>query len=134
MDVEQVRHGYEAFNQALTEGGDLNAYVREIYDPECVLEMGLLEGTIRGYEGIKRAIAGMAGVLDGLRYDPDEIIDGGDGEHFVVSFRLGGRIRSTGLPFEVHAVHVVTYRNGKACHIRLYASKAKAMKDLGLEE
>jgi hypothetical protein len=50
-NVERTRQGYEATNRALAEGGDLSLFVREAYDPEIVMEMGALEGTIRGHEG-----------------------------------------------------------------------------------
>ncbi len=131
VTVDAVRQGYEALNRALAED-DLSAYVREFYDPEIVMEMGLLEGTIRGHEGVVRSIGGQADFLEGLRFDPEEITVAG--ENVVVSLRFGGQGRSTGLPFETHAVHVLTHRDGKVLRVRLYASKAKAMQDLGLLE
>jgi ketosteroid isomerase-like protein len=130
-NVDQARAGYAALNQALA-GGDISAFVREAHDPEIVMEMGALEGTVRGQDGVVRFFEGQQAVLDDMRAEPEEFIDAGD--RVVVVFRLIGRVRSTGLPFEDRYVHVLTFRGGKVIHVRLYANKDKALEAVGLRE
>ena len=126
--LELVRRSYEAMNQAVAEG-NVAAFVRQAYDPDIVMEMGALEGTIRGLEGVQRFIEGQAAIIEGLRTEPEEVIVIGD--RLLIAFRLSGTARSTGLPFEVHYVHLVTMREGKAVHVQLYTSKAKALEAIG---
>jgi ketosteroid isomerase-like protein len=127
---EWIRANYEAFNQALAEGGDLRAFVRGAYDPEIVMEMGTIEGTVRGLDAVERFIAGQAAIIEGLRSEPEEVIEA-DGR-IVVAFRLSGRARSTGLPVEFHLFHVITLREGKAVHIELFANRSKALQAVAL--
>jgi ketosteroid isomerase-like protein len=91
-----------------------------------------LEGTISGREGVERFIRGQASIIEGLRADPEEIIDAG--EQVVVQLRLSGRAKSSGLPFEVRILHVLTLRDGKLLHLRLFNSRDKALKSVGLED
>jgi hypothetical protein len=46
----------------------------------------------------------------------------------VVPFRLSGRARNTGLPFEGHYVHMITLPEGKPVHVKLFASLSSAMR------
>ena len=131
-NVELARQGYEAMNHVLAEGGDLGVFVREAYDPDAVMEMGILEGTISGREGVERFIRGQASIIEGLRADPEEIIDAG--EQVVVRLRLSGRATGSGLPFEVRILHVLTLRDGTLLHLRLFNSRDKALKFVGLED
>jgi ketosteroid isomerase-like protein len=128
-NVRLVRLGYEAMNAAFA-GGDLDALVREVYDPSIVLEMGTLEGTRRGHQAVRSFVEGQLAVIEDFHVDPEEFIDAG--EQVIVTARLSGRARHSGLPFEARYVHVVTLRNGKAGHVRLYASKAQALAAVGL--
>jgi ketosteroid isomerase-like protein len=131
-NVERARRGYEAMNRALVEGGDLSLFVREAYDPEIVMEMGTLEGTIRGHEGVERFMRGQASIIEDLRSDVEELIDAGD--KVVVQLRLSGRAKNSGLPFEVRILHVLTLGDGKLLHLRLFNSRDKALKSVGLAE
>jgi ketosteroid isomerase-like protein len=124
--VQLVRAGYAAMNRVLAEGGDLRTFVREFYDPDIVMEMGPLEGTIKGYEAVARFIEGQAAVLGDLRSDPEEVLQVGD--RVVVPFRLSGRARSTGLPFEGHYVHVITLRQGRTVRMKVFASLSSALR------
>lgn len=125
-----VRDRYEAMNRAVAGKQDLASFVRESYDPEVVMEMGVLEGTIRGCDGVQKFIEEQAAIIAGLRSEPEEVIDAGD--RMVVPFRLSGRARSTDLPFEVHYAHVLTLRDGKILRLELYTSKAKALAAAGV--
>jgi ketosteroid isomerase-like protein len=130
-NVRLVGLGYEAMNAAFA-GADLDALVPEVYEPSIVLEMGTLEGTRRGHQAVKSFLEDQRAVIEDFHVDPEEFIDAG--EQVIVTVRLSGRARHTGLPFKARYVHVVTLRNGKALHVRLYASKAQALEAVGLSE
>ena len=124
----QIREGYERFNRAVRGEEGLEAYAKETYDPDIDVEMGWLEGTFRGHEGLAQLFEGQRAVLDDLRLDPEEIVE--VGERLVVPLCLSGRGRETGIPVEYHVAHVITFREGRIVHIRLAASKEKAMEGL----
>ncbi len=132
QNIELARQGYEALNDALLGGRDPSALIAEMFDPDVVLEMGVLEGTFRGHEGVRRFIEAQVATIEGLRFHPEEFIAAG--ERVIVPFRLSGRMPSNGLPFEARYVHVLTFRNGKALHVQLLGSVAKALEAAGLRE
>jgi ketosteroid isomerase-like protein len=131
-NVERVRQGYEALNDALYAGRDPSEVLADMYDADVSLEMGVLEGTFRGHEGVRRFVEGQVAIIDGLRVAPQEFI--AVGGRVIVPFRLSGRVRSTGLPFEARYVHVVTLRGGKAVRVQVFASVAKALEAVELAE
>jgi ketosteroid isomerase-like protein len=130
-NVATTRQAYEAFNSALDSGDDLLPLMGGI-DPDIVVEIGVLEGTFHGPEGLVRFIEGQAALFDDLRCDPEEVIDAGD--VIVVPNRLTGKARNTGLPLDYRAIHVWTLRDGKAIRLRLYESRDKALEAAGLSE
>jgi ketosteroid isomerase-like protein len=132
-NVEFVRQGYEAINLAIASGEDLLPLMENInIAPDIVVQMGVLEGTFHGREDFKRFIEGQLALFEDLRCDPEELIDAGD--HIVVPMCMSGKARSTGLPFEYHAIHVWTVRGGKWTRLRLYESREKALEAAGLRE
>lgn len=130
-NVESMRQSYEALNRALARGEDPLSLMDDV-DPEIVIEMGVLEGTFHGREGLARFIDGQVALFEGLRCDPEEFIDAGD--HLVVPMRLTGTARSTGLPLDYRALHVWTLRDGKATRLRLYESRDRALEAAGLRK
>lgn len=130
-NVEAMRQGYEALNRALAGKDDLAPVVAG-WDPDIVVEMGVLEGTFHGPEGFIKFIEGQAALFEDLRCEPKEFIEAES--HLVVPMRLTGKARSNGLRFEYHGVHVWTLRDAKATGLRLYDSKTKALQAVGLSE
>ena len=76
-NVELMRRGYEAVNRAPTTGADLAPIVSG-WDPDAVIEMGVLEGTFRGPGGFIEFIEGQAAVLDELHCEPQQFIEADD--------------------------------------------------------
>ena len=129
--VELMRERYETLNRVLATGEEMVAPAW--FDPDIVVEMGVLEGSFHGPDGFIRFIEGQAALLDDLRCEPKEFIEAGD--HMVVPMRLTGKARSNGMPFEYQAVHVWTLKDGStATHVRLYDTKAKALEAVGVVE
>lgn len=128
MDVDSVLHAYERLNRVTRGEDDLDAFITEAYHSDVVIEMGRLEGVYRGHAGVKRFIEGQQAVLDDMRVEPEEVIEVGD--HTVVPVRLTGRGRDTGIPLEYRFVHVFRFRGERCVHLKLYASKEKALEAL----
>ena len=61
-----------------------------------------------------------------------EFIDAGD--KVVVPVRFGGRAVHTGIAVAFDVVHICTARDGRWTRLDMYASKAEALKAVGLEE
>jgi ketosteroid isomerase-like protein len=104
----------------------------ENIDRDIVVEMGVLEGTFHGREGLRQFVEGQVALFEDLRCDPEEFIEAGD--QIVVPMCLSGKARRSGLPFVYHAIHVSNVQGGKATRLRLYESRAKALEAVGLRE
>ena len=61
-----------------------------------------------------------------------ELIDAGTS--VIADVRLYGRGQTSGVPLEMHEVHVLALRDGKATRLREYRTKAEALETLGLSE
>ena len=96
------------------------------------MRWSVLEGIFHGRERLRRFVEGQVALFEDLRCDPEEFIDAGD--QIVVPMCLSGKARSSGLPFEYHAIHVWSIQGGEATRLRLYESRAKARKAAGLRQ
>jgi ketosteroid isomerase-like protein len=125
-DLEAVRRSYEAFNR-----GDLEAWLgwfsadatwqaaRE--DPDAALHSGLDE--------IRRYAEGWIEAYEGLRCEPQEIIEGGRG--YVVWVRVTGTGRSSGIPLDMEQAQVMTVRDGRIAGTHEYFDRAEALAVVG---
>src|SRR5262249_17501698 len=97
-DVEAVERFFEELNPLLLTDEGLGHLAQRYVEPDCVAELGRMEGTrTGGPEGFARYFEGQRAVVDGMQIDPEEFIDVGD-HHVVMPFRLHGRAKETGLP------------------------------------
>jgi ketosteroid isomerase-like protein len=64
--------------------------------------------------------------------EADEFIDRGD--YLIVSNRLGGRARHTGLPVEFSFVNLFTLQDGKITRCEVHETVAEALEAAGLRE
>jgi steroid delta-isomerase-like uncharacterized protein len=138
QDVEVVRRWYESVSR-----GDLDALMELVSsDVEFVNEF--LGDTYRGREQIRKMFEEIWEIVEDYRVEPEELIEHGD--QIVVSVRLSGRLRHTGLsegsaegvPAEMAQVlkmaHVLTIRNGKIVRNHVCRDKARALEVVGLGE
>jgi SnoaL-like domain len=65
-------------NETIAADGDLSALIAEMYEPDAVLEMGVLEGTFRGREGVQRFLESQIEAIGRFRTDPEDFIAAGD--------------------------------------------------------
>ena len=124
-----VRSFYEAFNR-----GDIDVALAgappdvEIHDAPERPDAGIH----RGREAARKAIESVSEPFDDLQVEPREFIEAGD--EIIVILHARGRGKSSGLPLDVELAHVFTMQDGHMQVMRAYASKASALKAVGLEE
>ena len=125
-DLEAVRRSYADFNR-----GDLEAWLgwfspdatwqaaRE--DPDAALHNGLDE--------IRRYAEGWIEAYEGLRCEPQEIIEGDRG--YLVWVRVTGTGRSSGIPLDMEQAQVMTVREGRITGTQEYFDRAEALAVVG---
>jgi uncharacterized protein len=127
-NVEVVRAAYRSFNR--THELDLDAFHPNI---EWQTRDDLPDsGTHRGYAGVTQHVSSWVEAFEGLRVDPEELIDADD--LVVAVVRLHGRVRDSGHDVEMEETHVWRLLDGKATEVREYQTRAEALKAVGLSE
>ena len=120
---------FEEFSCALAGDGSLLDVAYRYIEPDCVAELGVFEGDVAGPEGIVRYFEGQLAVVDGMRIDPEELIEIGD--RVAVPFRLTGSAKATGLPIDFHYTQLFTMRDGRIAHVRMFGDKERALAAAG---
>ncbi len=132
QNVEVVRRWYEAVSR-----GDLDTLMESVSsDVEFVNEISAV-GTYRGREQIRKMFEEIWELVEDYRVEPEELIEHGD--QIVVSVRLSGRFRHTGISEGVgipgaEMAHVLTIRNGKIVRNHVCRDKARALEAAELGE
>jgi uncharacterized protein len=108
-NVETLRRGYAALNR-----GDLSA-VLELLDPDIEWHEPAHSpdaGTHRGRDSFERFLRGWIESFDGLRVEPERVIE--RGEDIVAVVHQTGTGRASGLEVEARLAHVWTVADGRA--------------------
>jgi ketosteroid isomerase-like protein len=124
-DVEAAKRYFAELNRAFAGDGDIRDIAERFMEPDAVSELGVMEGTVVGPDGMTRYFEGQMAVIQDMRIDPEGFIEIGD--RIVMPFRIHGRARETGLPIDFHYTQLFTMRNGRFARARMYASKEKAI-------
>ena len=127
-NLDAIQRHYKAFNQ-----GDLGALMRSVpSDAEFVNEA--FGETYRGREQIRKMFEELWEVVEDYRVEPEALIERGD--QIVVSVRMSGRFRHTGISegegITAEMAHVLTMRDGKIVRNRVCRDKARALDAVGL--
>jgi ketosteroid isomerase-like protein len=136
-NVELARRAYAAMGNAY-KTGDLLPVIEDFCDPEIVFSNEAVvsgypeKGEWHGHEGLLQFGVGQTEAFQQMWIEPEEFIDAGDS--VVIPLRLGGKARHTGIEIGFSVVHVVTFRDGKAVRIDLYAETTEALAAVGLPE
>jgi uncharacterized protein len=129
-NVEIVRHFSRLFEQ-----GDRDEW-REHFDPEVVWDTSASgmpsAGILHGHEGVERFFRDWLGTWHNYRLAMRECLDAGDS--VVVVFRQRGTGRGSGIESERDFYGVYEMRRSQVVRFRLFASRAEALKAVGLEE
>jgi uncharacterized protein len=117
------------------EEGDRDEW-REHFDPAVVWDTSASgmpsAGIFHGHQGVERFFRDWLGTWQNYTIEMRELLDAGDS---VVSvFRQRGTGRGSGIESERDFFGVYELRKSKVVRFRLYASRAEALKAVGLEE
>ena len=123
---EQIRAAYTVFNErGEVEGGLFGPDVEWHNDPEWPGG-----GVHRGAEAIRRDLARQREAWGEARFDPVEIIRGGDRIVVLIDMRVTGK--TSGAPVGVEGAHVFTLRDGKVVKVEAFVDRARAFAAAGL--
>jgi ketosteroid isomerase-like protein len=122
-NAELVRRGYESFA-----AGDVQAAL-ELIDPNVVVAVftgrpGANRETYHGHEGFFENLGEMTDVFDDFRFEPLEIEEYGD--RLLVTVRVTGRGKASGVGIDSRLFHVWTVRDGKAVRFEIYNERDEA--------
>ena len=127
-NADIVRRGYEALN-----GGGIEAAL-DFFDPDVVIdfppEISPEPQTLRGHDAIRRWFEALAEIMEGVRIEPEELIEAGD--QVVAPVRLIGTGRGSGIEGVQRVTQVWTLRDGRAVRMDAYAEKSSALEAVGL--
>ncbi len=129
-NVEAVRRAVAAFNEGGVEGLLVH------FDPgiEWISVRGFLPDAQdrAGHEGVREWFSMISELFCDLRWEPLEFVDAGD--RVMVSARLSGIGKGSGIATEVTLFHVVTLRGSKAVRFESYMNRPEALEAAGLSE
>ena len=127
--MEFVRSMYEAWDS-----GGIEAVLPSLAsDIEIEDRGGLIdsEATYRGHDGARELENRFFGEFDDGRIDVEEALPG---PSVVVTVRLRGRGKASGVEVELTQWHVWTVRDGQAVHWRIFANRQEALEAAGHSE
>ena len=125
-NVDAVRRAWEAFERHDNEA------IFPLYDPEVEVQYPFLDRVYRGLPGVQEYFRDWLAVWDEFGSEVEEWIDAGDS--VIAVMHSWGRGKQSGARVEERNAHVWTLRNGKLWRLRVYATRAEALKAVGLEE
>ncbi len=130
QNVETVREAFEAVNR-----GEIERFLERVhpdFEVEISPELSAEPDSYRGQEGMRRYFRSFEDAMDEIRFQPERIWDAG--ESVVVHARLTAKGRHTAIPVTQQFVQVWTMHEGRAMHVRTYASTSEALQAAGLSE
>jgi ketosteroid isomerase-like protein len=125
-----LRRGYDRLNASDSEGFlRVCATDFEMHDLPSLPGAGVHIG----HDAARAWWARMCEVFGELRFDPDEILDAGDGR-FVVVCHVYGRGTHSGASIDGLTFNIWTVRDGKLSSCATYDTHAEALAAAGLDE
>jgi uncharacterized protein len=127
-NVEIVRRGYEHYNRTGEPDYDM-------LDPEIVYDVSRRTfdpGVYHGHEGVRELSALIQEQWATMRVEPQDFVDAED--HVIVSVRLVGVGKESGVETKANAAHLWTIRGGKAVRQRTFQTMSEALEAAGLQE
>ncbi len=129
-NVELARAQYKRWNAE-----DFDAWI-EGFDPDVEYFSSISasldgRGEYRGHTGMRRFIDDYVGAWEYFRLQPIQYID--SDPHVAVFMKATGRGHESGVKVERDVAHVWTFRRGRAVRHLSFATRAEALKAVGLE-
>jgi len=127
-NVEIVRRGYEHYNR--TGEPDYSVFDAEVvYD---VSRRTFDPAVYHGHDGVREFVGLIREQWATMRLEPQDFVDVGD--KVVVSVRLVGVGKESGVETEANTAHVWTFRGGKIVRQTTFQTMAEALEAAGLSE
>ena len=125
MDRLRLEERFECWNR-----GEFDLML-EPYAEDAVFDISAVftdVAPVRGHEDMRRCWHGLQETWDGLRLDPVELLDVGDGR-YVVDLRLWGKGRRSGAEVDQRfaMLYAVRSEDGKVTHAQLLPDIAAAI-------
>jgi ketosteroid isomerase-like protein len=127
-NVEIVWRGYEHYNR--TGEPDYS-----VLDPEVVYDVSRRTFdpiVYHGHEGVREFLALIREQWATMRLEPQDFVDAGD--KVVVSVRLVGVGKESGVETTANAAHVWTFRDGRIVRQTTFQTMPEALEAAGLSE
>ena len=127
-NVEIIRRGYEHYNR--TGEPDYS-----VLDPEVVYDVSTRTFdpfVYHGHEGVREFLALIREQWATFRLEPQEFVDAGDS--VVVSVRLVGVGKESGVETTANAAHLWTLRRGKIVRQTTFQTMSEALEAAGLRD
>jgi uncharacterized protein len=124
--AEQLRRGYELLSRDGVKG------IADLLDPDFEVQTApeLPEaGTYKGEEAFETLIGTLSDPFEEIQLHPERFIELRQ-NLLIVPLHILGRGKSSGLPLDLHVVHVWTMRNRRALQLRVFTSFAAALEAL----
>jgi len=83
----------------------------------------------QGHEAVRASLAHWKAEWDDYRVVPEEFVDMGD--HVVVTVRLGGRGRGSGVEIDARFYDLYTLRDGKIVRMDQFSERSEALEAVG---
>jgi uncharacterized protein len=90
-------------------------------------------GEMQGTEATRRYVQDWLDTFDDISVVPEELLDIGD-DHVIAVQTISGRAKLSGVETELRYAVLCTLRDGKIVRCHEYATRAEALKAVGLEE
>ncbi len=120
--ADRLRRAYALFNEERSLDWDL-------MDPAIQHDQteGLfLDGVFYGPEGIKAALTEIEADWDGMKLEPEDVIDLGD--RMLVMVRMTARVRDSEAEIDAQVAHLWEFRGNRAIRWSVYGDRAAAMR------
>ena len=127
-NVEIVRRGYEHYNR--TGEADYS-----VLDPEVVYDVSRRTFdpiVYHGHDGVREFLALIREQWASMRLEPQDFVDAGDS--VVVSIRLVGVGKESGIETTANAAHLWTFRGGMIVRQTTFQTMDEALEAAGLRE
>jgi ketosteroid isomerase-like protein len=128
-NVDLVYRAYDAINRR-----DIDAHLAVMDDDvEGVPRAGLMEGTFRGHDGIRRWWENLLGVFPDFAIEVVEVRDLG-GDLTIAALHVRGRGAGSDIPSDDTVWSVARMRRGKCVWWANFDTQAEALAAVGLPE
>jgi ketosteroid isomerase-like protein len=121
----QVQERFDCWNR------DEFEPMEEMYAEDALFDVSAVftdVAPMRGKENIRRYWHELRETWEGLRLDPVEVLDVGDGR-YVADLRLWGKGKRSGAEVEQRLAFLYTFEDGKAIRIRMLPDVAAALSE-----